>query len=87
MNKEYRCLPPKSKIIYFEAGSPEKLYIKYKPAPYQKINQQIANPADLTVKGAKSRGNQISIKEVSVISSQPPRGWKEDETTTPLKFA
>jgi len=30
---------------FFETETPAELYIKYKPAPYQKINQQTCNPA------------------------------------------
>jgi topoisomerase IV subunit A len=87
LNKMYQCIPPKSKILFFQADTPEELYIKYKPAPYQKVNQQIARPGDLLVKGVKSRGNQISIKEVSSINSKPPRGWDAEAPTTRLQFS
>ncbi len=87
MNKEYQCIPPKSRILFFEPDTPKELFIRYKPAAYQKINQQTCNPADVAVKGAKSRGNQISIKEVSSITSQPTRGWDEKAPTTKVQFA
>lgn len=87
LNKIYHCIPPKSKILFFEPDTPAEIYIKYKPAPYQKINQQTAHPADVMVKGVKSRGNQISIKEVSSINSKPPRGWDPEAPTTRLQFA
>lgn len=87
LNKIYHCIPPKSKILFFEPDTPAEIYIKYKPAPYQKINQQTANPADVMVKGVKSRGNQISIKEVSSINSKPPRGWDSEAPATRLQFA
>lgn len=87
LDKIYYCIPQKSKILFFEPDTPEQLYIKYKPAPYQKINQQTCNPAEVPVKGAKSRGNQISIKEISAVSSKPPRGWDETAPTTKLRFA
>ncbi len=87
MNKVYHCIPPKSKVLFFEPDTPAELYIKYKPAPYQKINQQIAKPADVTVKGAKSRGNQISIKDVSTINSKPPRGWDPEAAITRVAFS
>jgi topoisomerase-4 subunit A len=87
LNKIYHCIPPKSKILFFELGTPEMLYIKYKPAPYQKIHQQTCNPADIAVKGAKTRGNQISIKEISSINSKPPRGWDEGAATTKVAFS
>jgi hypothetical protein len=87
MDKEYHCIPPKSKILFLESETPEELYIKYKPAPYQKINQQTCKPAEVEVKGPKTRGRQISIKEVSSINSKPPRGWDPDAATTRVAFA
>lgn len=87
MNKEYQCIPPKSRILFFEAGTPEELFIKYKPAPYQKINQQICKPGEVDVKGPKTRGRQISIKEVSSINSRPPRGWDPEGPITRVAFA
>ncbi len=87
MNKMYHCIPPKSKVLFFEPETPAQLYIKYKPAAYQKINQQICNPADVEVKGPKTRGRQISIKDVSSINSKPSRGWDEEAATTKLQFA
>jgi topoisomerase-4 subunit A len=86
LNKAYHCIPPKSKILFFEADTPEQLYIRYKPAPYQKINQQTCKPSEVEVKGPKTRGRQVSIKDVSSITSKPTRGWKEDEATTQLQF-
>ena len=73
MNKEYHCIPPKSKVLFFESDTPAELFIKYKSAPYQKINQQTCTPAEVEVKGPKTRGRQISIKDVSTINSKPPR--------------
>jgi topoisomerase IV subunit A len=87
INKVYNCIPPKARILFFSPDTPEELYIKYKPAPYQKINQQITKPGDLLVKGAKARGNQISIKDVASISIRPPRGWDADGPTTRLQFS
>jgi topoisomerase IV subunit A len=86
LNKEYHCIPPKSKILFFQPDTPEELYIRYKPAPHQKINQQICKPADLAPKGVQSKGNQISIKEIASINTKPTRGWDPEETTTRLQF-
>jgi topoisomerase-4 subunit A len=86
MNKIYHCIPPKSKVLFFEADTPAELYIKYKPAPYQKINQQTCAPSQVEVKGPKTRGRQISIKDVSSINSKPPRGWDPEAQTTKLQF-
>ena len=87
MNKEYECIPPKSRILFFEPDTPAELFIRYKPAPYQKVNQQVCKPEEVEVKGPKTRGRQISIKEVSVINSKPPRGWDHEGPTTRVAFA
>ena len=63
------------------------LYIKYKPAPHQKVSQQTCKPGELGVKSAKAIGNQISIKDVQSVNAKPPRNWDPDATTTELKFA
>jgi topoisomerase-4 subunit A len=87
LNKDYQCLPEKGRILFFEPDTPAELYIRYKPAPYQKVNQQTCNPAEVDVKGPKTRGRQISIKEVSSITSKPTRGWDPEAPTTKVVFA
>ncbi|MGD0258580.1 MAG: DNA topoisomerase IV subunit A [Verrucomicrobiota bacterium] len=86
LNKVYHCIPLKSRVLFFEPDTPDALYIRYKPAPYQKINQQTCCPAEVEVKGPKTRGRQISIKDVSSINSQPSRGWDPEAATTRLQF-
>jgi topoisomerase IV subunit A len=87
LNKLYHCIPLKSRILYFEPDTPAQLYIRYKPAPYQKINQQTCNPAEVEVKGPKTRGRQVSIKDVGSVTSEPTRGWDPEAPTTRLQFA
>jgi topoisomerase-4 subunit A len=87
LDKEYFCIAEKSRILFFETDTPERLYIKYKPAPHQKVSQQTCQPGELSVKGAKSIGNQISIKDVQSVNTKPPRNWDPEATTTELKFA
>ena len=86
LDKVYHCIPLKSRVLFFEPDTPAELYIRYKPAPYQKINQQTCSPSEVEVKGPKTRGRQISIKDVSSINSQPSRGWDPEEGTTRLQF-
>jgi topoisomerase-4 subunit A len=87
LDKEYFCIPPKSRILFFEPDTPAELFIRYKAAPYQKVNQQTCKPEEIAVKGVKSRGNQLSIKEVAAVNSKPPRNWEPDALTTKLSFA
>ncbi len=86
MNKAYSCIPEKSRILYFAPDTPKVLYIRYKPAPHQKINQQTCDPDQIEVKGPKTRGRQISIKDISSVTAEPTRGWDEKATTTKLAF-
>jgi topoisomerase-4 subunit A len=86
LKKIYHCIPPKSRILFFEPETPAELFIKYKPAPYQKVSQQTCNPTEVEVKGPKTRGRQISIKDVGSINSKPPRNWEADAPTTRLQF-
>ena len=87
LNKDYRCIPEKSRILFLEPGTPKTLYIRYKPAPHQKINQQTCNPSEVDVKSPKTRGRQISIKDISSVTVEPTRGWDEQATTTQLVFS
>ena len=86
MNKAYFCIPEKSRILYFAPDTPKILYIRYKPAPHQKINQQTCDPNEIEVKGPKTRGRQISIKDISSVTAEPTRGWDEKAATTKLAF-
>ncbi len=86
LNRDYNCIPEKSRILFFEPDTPKEVFIRYKAAPYQKINQQTCDPKEVEVKSAKTRGRQISIKEVAAVNSKPPRGWDPEAPTTKLQF-
>jgi topoisomerase-4 subunit A len=86
LNRDYMCIPEKSRILFFEPDTPKEIFIRYKAAPYQKINQQTCSPEEVEVKGAKTRGRQLSIKEVAAVNSKPPRGWDPEAPTTRLQF-
>jgi len=87
LNKAYACIPDKSRILYFAPDTPKTLYVRYKPAPHQKISQQTCDPNQIEIKGAKTRGRQISIKDISSVTAEPTRGWDEKAPTTPIVFA
>jgi topoisomerase IV subunit A len=87
LNKAYLCIPEKSRILYFAADTPKILYIRYKPAPHQKISQQTCEPEQVEVKSPKTRGRQISFKDISSVTAEPTRGWDEKGATTKIVFA
>lgn len=86
MNKVYSCIPEKSRILYLAPETPKVLYIRYKPAPHQKISQQTCDPSQIDVKGPKTLGRQISIKDIASVTDAPTRGWDASEATTKLIF-
>jgi topoisomerase-4 subunit A len=87
MNKAYLCIPEKSRILYFAPDTPKTLYIRYKPAPHQKVSQQTCDPTQVEVKNPRTLGRQISFKDISSVTAEPTRGWDEKETTTKIVFA
>src|SRR5882757_2001213 len=87
LNKVYSCIPDKSRILYFAPDTPKTLYVRYKPALHQKINQQTCDPSKIEIKSPKTRGRQISIKDISSVTSDPTRGWDEKAATTEIVFA
>lgn len=78
-NKEYRLAPPKSKILLFEKGTPETLYVKYKPVKSQRIHQQQFTPSEVLFKGVSARGVQMTSKPISRVSVKKPTWWDENE--------
>jgi topoisomerase-4 subunit A len=87
LNKAYSCIPEKSRILYFAPDTPKILYVRYKPAPHQKVNQQTCDPNEIEVKSPKTRGRQLSIKDISSVTPEPTRGWDDSATTTKILFA
>jgi len=87
LNKVYRCIPDKARILFFAPDTPKVLYVRYKPALHQKIHQQTCKPSQVDVKSAKTRGRMISIKDIGSVTAEPTRGWDEAATTTEILFA
>ena len=63
------------------------LYVRYKPALHQKVSQQTCEPEQVEIKSPKTRGRQLSIKDISSVTAEPTRGWDEKATTTQIAFA
>ena len=78
-NKDYRLAPEKSGMLLFEEGTPEAVFVKYKPAKSQRIHQQEFTPADVLVKGVSAKGIQMTSKDISRITTKKPSWWNDDE--------
>jgi topoisomerase-4 subunit A len=70
-NKEYRLAPqkPRSKILFFTEGCPETIYVKYKPAKNQRINQQYFLPKEQVLRTNTSTGERENQDVVAVRSA------------------
>ena len=80
MNREYYLSQgEKSKLQLLVDGTPEAIYVKYNKAKGQRIHQQRFNPADIAVKGVKSRGNRMTTKSIKYIGDEPGRWWDPDD--------
>ena len=85
-NKDYRLAPekPKAKIVLFEEGCGETLYVKYKPAKGQKIHQQHFRPLELADRVNRDTG-KTEKKPVVEIRSAGAKG--KQLTTKPIARA
>ena len=84
MNRDYTILPDPGTVRIFAEGTPERIWIKYKPAKGQRILQKVFSPEnEIAVKGVKSKGRQITSKPIQYISADgnTPRWWDEDAST------
>jgi len=80
MNREYfMSLGEKSKLQLLVDDTPEAIYVKYNPAKGQRIHQQKFNPADIAIKGVKSRGNRMTTKSIKYIGAEPGRWWDPND--------
>ncbi len=77
-NKDYRLAPEKSKVLLFQEGAPEQIFVKYKPSKGQKIHQQVFTVADVKVRGVGARGIQMTTKAISRIVTRLPSWWEPD---------
>ncbi len=82
-NKDYHLSPekPKSKILFLQEGCPETLYVKYKPAKNQRINQQYFLLRE-QVKRAAAPGGPEEKQDVVPVRTASAKG--KQLTTKPI---
>ena len=78
-NKDYRLAPEKSDLLLLEEGTPQSIFVKYKPAKSQRIHQQEFTPSDVLVKGVSAKGIQMTSKDISRLATKKPSWWNDDE--------
>jgi topoisomerase-4 subunit A len=75
MNRDYHYVPEKAKVLICCPGCPDDLYIKYKPAKGLRILQQRFKPTEVTVKGLKAKGKQLTAKGIAYMGTKPGKWW------------
>lgn len=80
-NKDYRLAPEKSKVLLWEEGTPDAMFIKYKPAKSQRIHQQMFTPSEVLVKGVAARGIQMTSKDIAKIATKKPGWWNDSDAS------
>ena len=82
-NKDYRLAPekPKSRILFFQEGCPEKIYVKFKPAKNQKIHQQFFLPKE-QVDRMNTEMRQMEKQDVVAVRTAGTKG--KQLTTKPI---
>ena len=74
-NKDYRLAPekPKSKILFFQEGCPDTIYVKFKPAKNQKIHQQYFLPKE-QVKRVNPETKKLENQDVVAVRAAGTKG-------------
>jgi topoisomerase-4 subunit A len=83
-NKEYSLCPKgKNKVLLFEEGGAEEVFVKFAPMKNQRVHQQRLTVADYQVKGAKAKGNQVTMKKIQNLGTKKPRNWDDESDVDP----
>lgn len=77
-NKDYMCTPEQSKILLYSDEDPEQIFVVYEEAKGQRIHQQIFGTREVAVKGAKTLGVQMTIKDIKNLGISKPRNWDDN---------
>jgi topoisomerase-4 subunit A len=83
LNKDYRCVPPGSEVLFFDGSDPKSLYVKYDKLKGQRIHQQVFDLQKVTVRGVKTRGTQMTSKIIASFHTTKPKGWSDKRSGPP----
>jgi len=83
-NKEYSLCPKgKNKLLLLEEGAPEEVFVKFAPMKNQRVHQLKVKVADYAVKGAKTKGNQLTAKKIKNLGTKKPKNWDDESDLDP----
>jgi hypothetical protein len=68
-------------VQLLEEGTPETIYLKYKPSKGQKIHQQVFTPSEALLKGVSAKGQRMTTKGIAKIATAKPRWWEDGDAS------
>ena len=83
MNSEYGYIPKDAKMLLCCYGTPDSLYVKYESAKRQRISQQAFDLRKVRIKSLKTKGIQLTSKDISRIGTRPERWWDKKIKSPP----
>ncbi|UCE49839.1 MAG: DNA topoisomerase IV subunit A, partial [Phycisphaerales bacterium] len=75
MNRDYNYIPKDAQLRLCKPGTPELIYVKYKPVKGLRIRQQQFKPQQVLIKGVKAKGRQMTSKTIARIDTKAGRWW------------
>jgi topoisomerase-4 subunit A len=75
MNRDYNYIPKDAQLQLCKLGTPESVYVKYKPVKGLRIHQQEFKPKQVLIKGIKTKGKQMTAKSIARIDTRTGRWW------------
>jgi len=82
MNRDYSCVPEGSQLQLCKLGTPESVYVKYKPAKGLRIRQQEFKPEEVLIKGIRAKGVQMTSRSIDRIDTKRGRWWDKKLRST-----
>ena len=78
MNRDYNYIPKDAQLQLCKIGTPESVYVKYKPVKGLRIHQQEFKPEQVLIKGVKAKGRQMTSKVIARIDTRTGRWWDKN---------
>ena len=75
MNRDYNYIPKDAEVQLCRLGTPESIYVKYKPVKGLRIHQQEFKPEQVLIKGLKAKGKLMTSKIIACIDTKAGRWW------------
>ena len=78
MNRDYNYIPKDAELQLCKLGTPESIYVKYRPVKGLRIHQQEFKPEQVLIKGVKAKGKQMTSKIIARIDTGAGRWWDKN---------